>query len=163
VDGSVSIGGAEIFIPRTMHVQKGSKTQAARGSCLPNVPIEGRKIHSHASWAHKVPTDRSEQVLAMSWYQVAPKRKEKVGKDAADLQRKTLTKAQLENFLSCFKTRECNNDGHHDPRICTQYHDIIKDRRRNPFEEYYTVDECVNKMEVMYHRVLIMVRRAHSK
>jgi hypothetical protein len=26
--------------------------------------------------------------------------------------------------------------------LYTQYHYIIKDRRRNPFDEYYAVDEC---------------------
>jgi hypothetical protein len=88
------------------------------------------------------------------WSEVAPKRKERVGKDAANLQRNALTEAQLEKFLSCFKTVECDNENHHDPRICTHFHDINKDRRRNPYEEYYTVDDCVNTMEKMYHPVL---------
>jgi hypothetical protein len=103
---------------------------------------------------HKVLADRSEQSAMSSWCQVAPKRKEKLGRDVAYEQRKPLTKVQLEDLLSRFKTTECDNETHHDPRICTQYHDIIKERRRNPFKEYYTVDECVNTMEKMYHPVL---------
>jgi hypothetical protein len=67
---------------------------------------EEQKIHLLASWVHKVPGDRSERVLTMSsWYQVTPKRKEKLGKDRANLQRKALTKAQLEKFCRASRLR----------------------------------------------------------
>jgi hypothetical protein len=61
-----------------------------------------------------------------------PKRKEKRGETKFESQRQCLTKAQLEDHLSAFKTKECGNDDMHDPRICHQFHDHDRDRRRTP-------------------------------
>ena len=57
----------------------------------------------------------------------------------------------VKRLLSEFKTSACNNDVHHDFSLCPYFHHGDTDRRRNPYEQYYDLDACVNAMETMYH------------
>lgn len=64
-----------------------------------------------------------------------------------------LSEVEVKNILSSFKVCPCPKQELHDHRICTQFH-CVKDQRRNPYETFYLLDDCVNKMEKMYHPVL---------
>ncbi len=58
-------------------------------------------------------------------------------------------------FLSTFKTEPCPHEdlpSHvHDRRTCFFYHADKKDKRRNPYENEYDVEEVHNNYERMYH------------
>ena len=71
------------------------------------------------------------------------------------------------NLLSNFKTTPCPNEsrGRCDHRICHHYHSSRQDLRRNPFEEYYELDEIKTEVERMYHPVKFrttVCNKAHS-
>jgi hypothetical protein len=65
--------------------------------------------------------------------------------------RQSLSEDDVKRFLSDFKTSACSNDMHHDFSLCPHFHHGDTDRRRNPYEQYYDLDACVNPMETMYH------------
>jgi hypothetical protein len=95
-----------VWIHFTPRVRKRTKRPPCVHLVSLTLPRGTKDSLTFASWVHKVSGDRSERVLTMSsWYQVTPKRKEKLGKDRANLQRKALTKAQLEKFCRASRLR----------------------------------------------------------
>ena len=81
----------------------------------------------------------------MEWHCVQKKERKKATR--SDIQ----TEEEIRQLLATFKTTLCTIEEFHDHRPCTYYHDNAKDRRRNPYDEYYSVEECVNPLERMYH------------
>ena len=62
------------------------------------------------------------------------------------------THFNVNQFLSSFKTVKCPKvNEHHDHRFCRYFHDYDKDRRRDPFLEYYALEDTTNPTEKMYH------------
>jgi hypothetical protein len=58
----------------------------------------------------------------------------------------------VETFLARYKTTECTKfEEHHDRAICHGFHNKVGDRRRNPYNVYYSLDDCLNVQEEMYH------------
>ena len=77
---------------------------------------------------------------------------------------KALTTAdEIQAFLKTFKTMPCpKTTGHGDRRCCPFYHNQ-NDKRRDPYFEYYTPEECVNAIEKTYHPVLFRTRMCDRK
>jgi hypothetical protein len=61
------------------------------------------------------------------------------------------TEEEIKQLLATFKTIKCTVEEFHDHRLCLYFHDDGKDRRRNPYDVYYAVEECLNPLERMYH------------
>lgn len=91
--------------------------------------------------------------------------KNKSGPKKVDPSTAAWSERKVESFLSTYKTRPCAKVDFHDQRLCPDFHDGSSDRRRNPFDEYYGQDECLNQVETMYHPALfrtVMCRNANS-
>ena len=88
------------------------------------------------------------------WNEVSWREKKQTDRRSSRKSPKALSEADVYRLLSTYKTLPCQNqDIQHDPRSCAFYH-TPKDRRRDPYASYYTVDEAVNTMEQMFHPVL---------
>ncbi|KAL7558501.1 hypothetical protein ACA910_008100 [Epithemia clementina (nom. ined.)] len=89
----------------------------------------------------------------MSEWKVATSRKPKARGSISITSDHGLSAVQTQRLLSTFKTMPCPGQDNHDPRGCAFYHSE-RDCRRNPYAEYYTVDDTISLIEKMYHPVL---------
>jgi len=100
----------------------------------------------------------------MEWQQVKKKERRNPGRNASKPVGQT--EEEVKTLLATFKTTKCTIEDVHDHRPCVYFHDPAKDRRRNPYDEYYTVDECQNSLERMFHpevfRTGVLCKRAAS-
>lgn len=90
-----------------------------------------------------------------AWQKVSGKASIKKSK-LKEARSKTLSEAEVETFLASFKTKECLDTARHDFRLCGGFHSD-KDRRRNPYQVYYSVDDCLNVTEKMYHPAIFRI------
>jgi hypothetical protein len=96
------------------------------------------------------------------WHKVATRKEKTRGTKVNEPKSSTaLSEAQIKHFLATFKTVKCNVEGHHDPRICEAFHDVARDRRRNPYVDYYGPDDCLNNFEKMYHPSIFRTTMCH--
>lgn len=51
-----------------------------------------------------------------------------------------------DRFMATYKVHKCKEKGSHDKRTCIYWHSR-GDRRRNPFEQYYSCSECPNSID----------------
>ena len=67
-----------------------------------------------------------------------------------------MSEDEIEMFLKNFKTAPCERYDHHDHRLCNFYHDFQKDGRRDPYKEFFDVNDStsclrVTQIEILYH------------
>lgn len=85
------------------------------------------------------------KTFTMEWHLV--QKKERNRSVANDIQ----TEEEIHQLLATFKTTFCTIEEFHDHRPCIRYHDNTNDRRRNPYDQHYSVEECLNTLDRMYH------------
>ena len=90
----------------------------------------------------------------MSWQKVGSNRC--TNRNGKSVKRQSDTDSQIRLLLETHKTVPCDNHNFHDARLCDKYHDHLDDRRRNPYQTFYSPDEetCLNQYEIMYHPIV---------
>ena len=81
------------------------------------------------------------------------KGRSKLGRKKKEAASQCLDEAGIRRFLATFKTSPCQNTSDHDPRTCKGYHGDPdgNDHRRDPYRDFYDVEDCRNQFETMYH------------
>ncbi len=90
----------------------------------------------------------------MSWQKVGSNRgNRRNGKSA---KRESGNDSKIRLLLETHKTVPCDNHAFHDARLCDKYHEHLDDRRRNPYQTFYSPDEetCLNQYEIIYHPIV---------